>query len=107
MPRPRKGPVTPRSTGQSPKAPRPSPGAWHAACGIFARGRAACWSEHHRIGELARSSSQRPQIALIWTTAQSMPRGLALAPNDGSGVASTGALLRTGRTERAHRRSAQ
>jgi hypothetical protein len=85
IPRPRKGPVTPRYTGQSPKAPRPSPGAWHAACGTFAHGRAACWSEHRRIGQLARSSSQRGQISLIWTTAPSTPRGLAPAQIDGSG----------------------
>jgi hypothetical protein len=86
IPRPRKSPVTLRHTGQTPKAPRPSPGAWHAVCGIFAHGRAACWSEHRRIGRVVRSSSQRPQIALIWTTAPSTPRGLAPAQIDGSGL---------------------
>jgi hypothetical protein len=31
-------------TGQAPKAPRPSPGELHSACGTVAHGRAACWS---------------------------------------------------------------
>jgi len=52
---------------------------WHAACGTVAHGRAAHWSEHHRTGRVVRSSTQRRQIALIWTTAQSMPPGLTPA----------------------------
>jgi len=41
-----------------------------------------------RIGRVVRSSSQRRQISLIWTTAQSIPRGLVAALNDDSGTAS-------------------
>jgi len=35
-----------------------------------------------------RLSSQRQQIALIWTSGQPTPLSRAPAPNDGSGVAS-------------------
>jgi hypothetical protein len=66
---------------QVPEGSSTEAGAWHAACGTSAHGRAACWSEHRRIGQLARSSTHRRQIALIWTTAQSMPTGPAPAPN--------------------------